>query len=411
MENRSPFARPVCLAAAAALCAGCGGPPQNPAPREPSRYFGNMPLSIDPTLATGIFHFTDHHIREDSNLLALHIGWFPIPWAEFAAGTDPPPAWLAEMDAISALRDRLGLPVYLALNPLNGDRDSLEVQATGTTVLSARPFGGRCEPIASRPDYATVVLPAYLAYVEYMVERFRPRFLATSVEVNVYAINCPAAWADMKALVNDVYLDQKSRHPELPVFQTFQIEGLWGGDAGVPASRDSLARNMTSIADLRSDIFAMSTYPIATYVAHNRALPDDYLTVFSTLQLAPLAISETGYSSSTVWAIDSSGSCTPLLPSSVGDQRWWVDRVIADADRLNMPFVTWWANEDPIPAAELTGGCGCTDTTVWCNFLQMLDAGAQSGLRFFSPMGLREFDGTPRPARADWTAAVQGAAL
>ena len=70
----------------------------------PSRFFGNMPLLLDPDPFHFPFHFARHHIAEDSNLLVLHMDWFPIPWKEFAAGGSLPPAWAREMDAIDALR-------------------------------------------------------------------------------------------------------------------------------------------------------------------------------------------------------------------------------------------------------------------------------------------------------------------
>ena len=67
----------------------------------------------------------------------------------------------------------------------------------------------------------------YKAYVEHMVSRFAPTFLAISIEVNMYAQACPGAWEDVKQLLNEVYVEQKARRPELLVFNTYQIDFLW----------------------------------------------------------------------------------------------------------------------------------------------------------------------------------------
>ena len=394
----------VALVSALGACSASVGP------GERSRFYGNMPLVVDTraSLATGEvpFHFAPHHIANDDNLLALHMDWFPVPWAEFAAGTAPPPAWEREMDRIAALQQVLGLPVYLALTPIGGNRDRLAPQATGTSALGQAAPAERCAPLASQPD-AESIRRGYRAYVDYMVARFRPRFLALSIEVNVYAVNCPAAWDDMKAFLNETYAAVKSTRPDLTVFHTFQIEWLWQanqqGDPCFGFKRECLGANWAPLRDLRTDLFAISTYPIATYVNAGRRLPDDYLTVFSTFTPAPLAVAETGWQAVT-FSGEVDGRCIPGLPSSEADQRWWMRRLLGDAEHASMPFVVWWANEDLMPAAVLAP-CECQDASEWCSFLRALDRDGRNGIRFFGTMGLRDFDGTPRPALADWKAA------
>jgi hypothetical protein len=90
----------------------------------------------------------------------------------------------------------------------------------------------------------------------------------------------------------------KSEHPALPVFQTFQIDVLWQADTGNPCfgfQRGCLAQNLQPLADLKSDIFAISTYPAFVFAHNGGQLPDDYFTVFAGLTSKPLAIAETGY--------------------------------------------------------------------------------------------------------------------
>jgi hypothetical protein len=172
------------------------------------RFYGNFPLMVDPTipLSWQPFHFEAHHIAQDSNLAAFHMEWFGVPWREFASGQAPAEAWLREMDAIRGLQQRLGLPVYLALTPIGGSRDRLAPNAAGTYALTTDDsFGAPCEAIDARPDYATVIRPGFRNYVSYMIRRFQPRFVALSIEVDLYTFHCPAAWNAMKRLINETY--------------------------------------------------------------------------------------------------------------------------------------------------------------------------------------------------------------
>ncbi|HEV3456453.1 MAG TPA: hypothetical protein VHG32_07820 [Thermoanaerobaculia bacterium] len=386
-----------------------GGPPP-PAATAAPRLYGNMPLIIDPTPRDRLpFHFAAHHIAEDSSLLVVHTDFFPVPWRELAAGEAPPEAWSREMDAIRGLQERVGLPVYLALTPIEGSRDRLKFGASGTYALTQDESRSVvCEPIDQRPDYQTVIRPGYRRYVTAMIDRFQPRFVALSIEVNLYAMNCPAAWPAMKRLINETYDMVKARYRSLPAFQTFQVDALWQArDQSNPCfgfRRDCLHSNFAPLADLKTDLFAISSYPIDTYLHNGRQLPDDYLTALAKLSGKPLAVAETGYQAATFSGV-AGGACFPGLPSSPADQAWWMGRLLADAERARMPFVVWWADEDLMPETALEP-CDCQDGSVWCQLMQILDQPGRDSLRFFGTMGLRAFDGTPRPALDLWTAAV-----
>ena len=381
-------------------------------PADPARFYGNFPLMVDPTvpISRQPFHFEAHHIAQDSSLAAFHMEWFGVPWREFAAGQAPPEAWLREMDAIRGLQQRLALPVYLALTPIGGSRDRLAPNAVGAYALTTDDsFGAACEAIDARPDYATVIRPGYRNYVTYMIRRFQPRFVALSIEVDLYTFHCPAAWNAMKRLINETYDLVKSEHPKLPVFQTFQIDVLWQADTGNPCfgfQRGCLAQNLQPLADLKSDVFAISTYPAFVFAHNGGQLPDDYLTVFAGLTGKPIAIAETGYPV-LPYAAHSGNACVAGLQSSPFDQAWWMSRVLHDADAAKMPFVVWWSDEDLLPEpASVPCDCG---NNVWCQFLQALDVPARDTLRGDATMGLRNFDGTPHPALPLWLNAVQGA--
>ena len=381
------------------------------------RYYGNMPFAVDlASRRPPQFHFKPQHIREDSNLIAIHMDWFPIPWRELAAGAPPPAVWTQEMDRIEALVHQLRLPVYLAVTPIGG-ANKLKPQAFqfGTALAGDESFSRTFDPIGERPDHADVVR-AYHAFVDELVRRFDPKFLALSTEINSYAMGCPAAWPDMKRFLNDEYRAQKREHPDLPVFHTFQVENLWqASETTSPCAgfrRECLVENYAPLADLEGDLAALSVYPIAPYVSNGRTLPWDYLSVLRPLFGKRLAVAEGGYPRSTISGLLSDGTseiCYPGLPSSPDDQTRWMDRLLAEAESLDMPFVVWWSNEAPLAFDSLVP-CRCTDSNAFCGFLNGLANDTERmGLRYFGLMGLRDYDGTPQPALASWRRAVLGA--
>jgi hypothetical protein len=379
-------------------------------PGKAARYFGNMPFSVDLSSRAPVqFHFTAQHIAQDSNLVAFHMDWFPIPWREFASGSPLPRAWLAEIDRMAALKDTLRLPVYLAVTPIGeGNRLKPRAYGDGETLFGDGSFGRPCERISTRPDYAAVAT-GYHAFVDYLVRRFDPKFLALSIEVSNYAMSCPAAWDDMKDLLNAEYASQKAQHPDLLVFHTFQVDGLWqAGDDTQPCfgfRRDCVLRNFAPLSDLKTDLAALSVYPIVAYDNNGGVLPDDYLSLFGALTDKPVAVAETGFPADTVFA-PVSGQCIRGLPSSPAGQVWWMTRLLADAEKLEMPFVVWWANHAPLSFESLRP-CRCDEATAFCDFLNALpEDNSRTGFRFFGLMALRDYDGTPQPALAAWKTAV-----
>ena len=379
---------------------------------QPVRYYGNMPFSIDLESRRPVqFHFTAQDIARDDNLAAFHMDWFPIPWAEFAGGTPPPRAWSNEIDRMVALKDSLQLPVYLAVTPLQFDRLKPTAFGDGDTLYGYDGFGKPCEQISLRPDFV-LVRAGFHAFVDYLVDRFQPRFLALSIEVSNYATACPAAWPDMEAFLNAEYEAQKAQHPGLLVFHTFQVDSLWQAEDDTRPCfgfrRDCLFRNFAPMAGLKTDLAALSVYPVAGYLNNARTVPDDYLSIFGTLTGKPVAVAETGFPGDSISAIVQD-RCITGLPLTPADQAWWMDRLLVDADRLQMPFVVWWANHAMMPFEALRP-CWCAEATPYCDFLNALpDDIGRLGFRYFGLMALRDYDGTPRPVLARWTAAVAAA--
>lgn len=373
----------------------------------PTRHFAHVPLELDPS--TGKQSFTAQDIAADATMVTLHYDFFGIPWQEFAEGTTLPQAWVDEMDRHSILVTDLDMPVFLALTPLHGTRDKLAADASGTTSLSLNDaFGSSCESISSRAD-AALIATGYAAYVRYMVDRFQPLYLALSIEINLYEKLCPAVWASMQDLLNDVYDAERAVNPDLAIFHTMKLEDLW------QAAEDTepcfgylttcLDANIAKFSTLKNDIYALSTYPLVP-TQNNGSLPKRWFQELADRVSVPLAVAETGYQAATIQVEIDPKTCFDALVTNPGAQTVWVERLIADANDLDMPFVTWWSNRDLMPTS-VSGDCHCTDNAQpWCGFLNPFPQTLRLLYQFFGSMGLRDVDGTPRAAHAAWAAEV-----
>ncbi len=391
--------------AAADAAAGTDASPPADAAPPPSRYFGNVPIVLDLDEAV---RYEAGHLSDDSNLVALHIDALGIPWSEFANGEPLPAAWLAKLDEIDDLVASMGVPVYLPLTPISADRSRLTADAANPY----QPIGGPC--LSGLSDWESRK-QGYEAYVAYMVDHFHPVFLALSIEVNAFVVNCPDAWPEMRGLLNDVYDQQKALHPTLPVFHTFTANQLWESTgACFGFTEDCVDANLAAIGDLSGDLFAISTYPLIPYLANGNTLPANWLSIFHDKTGLPIAIGETGWQFYSIETQnpEAPGECVSL-PSSSDDQLWWMNRILSDAESFDMPFVVWWANRDYLPAT-VSPYCVCDDPEEpWCDFVNQVASTADPtafSLRFFAMMGLRDYDGAPRPSRAAWAAAVAAAA-
>jgi hypothetical protein len=158
------------------------------------------------------------------------------------------------------------------------------------------------------------------------------------------------------------------------------------------------------------DIFGLSMYPIWSYVTNADTLPDNYISIFQRESGLPLAIGETGWQHSTMKLDDVSDppNCIDLLPSSEALQSWWMDRLLAEAETLDMPLVVWWSNHDTMPQ-DVGASCVCAGSS-WCTLLNNELPIADLGWRFFGSMGLRDYSGNPRQCLTAWQNAVAVAA-
>jgi hypothetical protein len=279
------------------------------------------------------------------------------PWNEFIPGGQISDETAAVTERERSLVRERGLNLFFAIDPTDpADRGRL-------AGLPDRLRGAGF----AHPD----VQHALLAYAEYVVKNYRPRYLAVATEINLYARIHPGDFDAFVHLYRAVYDAVKTASPETAVFVTFQYEDLNGVLPTVeqhPPDWDLVGR----FGD-RLDLFAISTYPSLAY-QRVKAIPADYYTRAQRRVRVPLAVAEMGYSSGPGRRGLNLGT-EPL-------QEEFLQRILLEAEALRMRFVVWLAAWD-LPYA--------TDPP----------------LDMFRYVGLHREDGSPKPAWEVWERTVR----
>jgi hypothetical protein len=350
---------------------------------------------------------TEANLAGDVDLVAVHQEFYGVPWQAFLDGTDPPAEWSAKMHALAEHAHAISDPLFLSNSMLNGARESL---AERTTIENGQPKGEdnwstRCYDFASAAD-GPQLRAAYLRYVEYMVELFRPTYLNYAIELNLFLEKCEAAAPAVIEVANAAYAAAKAKQPELIAFPSIQIDHLYGyAEDSCPSGMDKDAcydRNYQQISDLKRDRFAMSSYPYL----QGRKLEDvgpDWFERAAARGGERALIAETGWLSTDLIA-QSGLDCNTVIHGSEHDAALYLTRVLEDAQRIPLELVTWWSNRDLLPAGLMTN-CPCDYEPTWCQVVDVFRSAAGGPLvpgadylgeillKAFGTMGIRDYDG------------------
>jgi hypothetical protein len=359
------------------------------------------------------FQLTDADLATDVDVIAVHQEFYGVPWNEFAANAAPPPEWASKMSALAASARAAGKDVFLSVSPLNGGRNSL---ATRTVIVDGGiveedGWAARCYDFRTAPDAATW-RNAYLRYVEAMLDTFHPTYLNVAIELNLFLEACPSAWEGMVDLVNAAYDTAKAHSPGTPVFPSIQIDHLYGLAPGsCPAGVDAgvcFDQGYARLARLKRDRFAISSYPYLGVASSPGQIPADWFTRGPARGGERAVIAEVGWLSDTLVAQTSTGSCLTAITSDGSAESAYLHLVLTAAQGARMDLVTWISDRDLL-IAPLMGDCGCHQTPDWCAVRALFRGPPPSGsadtqlqgellLKAFGTMGLRTYDGTPKPA-------------
>jgi hypothetical protein len=362
-----------------------------------------------------LYQITPADVATDADVVAVHEEFYGIPWDEFEANQPPPALWVAKMDELASLGPSRNKDVYLAL--LIG-REWLADKTTivGGRIQRAARWSARCYDFATAADGAAK-RAAYARYVAWMVRKFQPRWVNVAAEVNAFQSSCPGAWPGMVAAERAAYDAAKAARPDAVVFASFQIDALMGY-SGCPATRtrqQCYDENYAQLAEVKRDRFGVSTYPYLLE-PYRRAsdLPPDWFTRAASRGGERAIVAETGWITDPDVALLGT-TCTAALTSDETGAAEYLDLLVAAAEAHGIELVTWWSDRDMMPVQAMTE-CPCAFDATWCAAEQLVRASAgtdpllqftaEARFKMWGTMGLRRFDGTPKPVLMQrWSAA------
>jgi len=355
---------------------------------------------------------TPADVVEDADVVAIHQEFYGIPWAAFEARSAPPPEWVQRMDQLAALGRDQHKPVFLSISPLNGTRERLAAttRIENGSVETDDATSAPCYDFRTAADGAAK-RAAYLGYVDYMVEKFDPAYLTVAIEVNLFFEKCPSATAGVIDVINAAYAAVKAKRASRVVFPSFQIDHLYGyseDSCPDPSNRAACFDAQYAVLEgIERDRFAISSYPFLNGVSSPDDLPADWFVRAAQRRDERVVIAETGWLSTPLVAKSSTGSCAPVFAYGTAHSAGYLRRVLSDASTLGIELVTWWSDRDLV-VTEFMDNCPCNIGAAWCGVLDVFRGPPPTGpvdtqffgevlLKAFGSMGLRRYDGTPKP--------------
>lgn len=312
---------------------------------------------------------TTHRIAaENSELHVVQLD-YGVPWAE-ALRDEPPPAPMRQRWEDQRERAPTGRPVYLALEPLDEDRERLAPATEGSSV----PEAIRGAAFDSDP-----VKTAYLNYARRAVEYFEPTYLNLGVENGELAQRRPGAWPAYVRLFRHVAAGVRKQRPEIKIGISFGLQSLME-----PATAE---RARPLLRDC--DYLGLSFYPYMSNFHEKYGVsplpsppqewrrPLEWVRQFTD---KPIAICETGYNTADVslpeWGVSMHGS--------EALQAQYLRELAGYAGRDEYPFVVYYL---PIDIGPL---------------LDSLPAERRGAADMWRHNGLLDADLNPKPAWRLW---------
>jgi hypothetical protein len=418
------------LAVAGMLAAGCGGgaagdagpgdatPADAAADAGPTRAYAlassgaSLVLEPQPAIVLG-----PADLAGDVDAVLIHQEFYGLPWAEFASGAEPPPEWVAIMDDLADGAAAVG-PVFLSLQLVSGAGRHYLADRTvvnSGTLSTEAGWSAPCYDFDAAADGAQR-RAAYLAYVDWMVRRFQPRWVNVAIEMNMFMDCGDAAWNALVDVERAAYDAVKAVDPSILAFPSIQLEFLYGwAGCGQPDRDTCYDAAYARLAQVARDRFAVTSFPyLVAALRDDPALDDGWFTRAGDRGGERTVIAETGWLAEPMVVLRDT-SCIEAIPVAAGAPLAHLERALAPAETGAIDLVTWVSDRDLLPTAMLSD-CPCAFDADWCAFLDAYrqsagvdidaQAGAEYALKQFGAMGLRDHDGN---ARADLYARWQQA--
>ncbi|MBN1439065.1 MAG: hypothetical protein JW929_06610 [Anaerolineales bacterium] len=336
-----------------------------PAPPSPSVFdsgrtaYGFFPTSAKADIfsAVGIYRSIARH--GDAVLIQQNVAW-----DDFRDGLDADSDRIEEIRGQVDLAWRNGLEAVFVVDPLNG--------------LDRRQFFGLPPDLAGADFSHPVVRAAYQNFALRLARDYRPRYLGLASEINSYADAFPEDFPNFLSLYRETYRKVKTESPETQVFVTFQWEDINNVNRFADQGEAKIDWETIEAFEPDLDLWVISSYP---FVAFDSAaqIPEDYYAPLLARTKKPLAVGEGGFGSVDMDPFRGTPEDQVLYLNAIHDQIgarlvFWIYLILDDLDMDS-----------------------------YRKYFEGAGMGEQAEtLRFFSIVGLRKRDGTPKPALAVW---------
>jgi hypothetical protein len=333
--------------------------------QEPEKMF--FPLAGEPSVdSEGNVYFT-HHFFEDDAMLEADI--YVAYRRHLKKGVSLSPRSFSEedfLDFFSKARQAGEIVMWA------GDWQEMARQESSGPIVISR--------LASSYDYTplievtihsegTLLRPLnesnkqiYLDSIVSFAAEHTPPYLGLGIEINSVYENSPEDFDEFVTFYNGAYDAVKNVSPETAVFTVFQLEKMKGHTLWSDEPADPDNPQWSLLDRFQIDLYAFTTYPGLVYRAPHD-IPTDYYHEISDHVSKPVAFTELGW--------HSEGS--PVgWESSVEEQAEFVDTFFRLTENLEMEIAIWSFLYDP----------------------EIIEP--------FRSMGLRNEDGTARPAWDRW---------
>ena len=318
--------------------------------------YGFFPFPNGDTFEAVVAHFSD--LSEHADVLLMQPN---IAWEEFVGDSDQSES-RENLRNMALLADQHGLNTIYIVDPLNGlnRQEFLDLPADWDASFA-------------NPDVREAMTNLSL----WILGEFEPRYLGLSSEINTYLEAHPDEIPHYLSLYGEIYDAIKAESPETQVFVTFQWEQVNGVFLG--SGQLEPAWEQIELFEPNLDLWAISSYPFAAFDTA-ADIPDDYYSPLLARTDKQLAVAEGGFIS------------RPTGPFA-GTPQDQVDQLASVHDQIGSRL-DFWINLilddfDPAAIADPMREQGRSESDI-------------TTLGLFASIGLREYDGTPKPAMAIW---------
>jgi len=265
---------------------------------------------------------TYQFINNNSNIYSEQID-NSIPWSAWINNSSLPNEFTDDLTRRLDNRNA-NLPLLLSISLLNIDRNNLASDIDG-----------------SIPSYNSLndkkIEDAYFKHVDYLVQKFQPKYLVIAIEVNELRIKNEDKWEEYKLLIREVKDRIRNKYPNLQISESITLHNLFKPEVNNP---NEYIDEMVAYAN-QMEFVAISYYPF--FKGHHNK--KEFQTAFDFLHEKinkPIAFSETSHIAEDL----SIPAFSFFAEGSECEQNEYLETLLKNAQNHNYKFVIWWTHRD-----------------------------------------------------------------